>query len=290
MRQPRSTTPLKRFVDAMEIKPVDFIEEAERIARRLGVRRISRQHYGRLCAGRGGSATEKTMFLIVATLQSLTGLAVRAADVFAIEPALVPPGHRRLAPEGWLSVSSASRGAQPWVPAVNEPPDKPSPSETLEYLYREHAALLRTTAKLRYRIPDAEIESLVNDVFVSFLERQPRVDDVRAYLLVAIGNASKHYHRKRRREQPLLPEHEELSDDSTVRNIDRWALHLSVGATLAHLGERCRETLRRFYLDDEETSAIAERFSTSPGYIRQLLHECRKRAREIYRRLTDPRS
>ena len=46
------------------------------------------------------------------------------------------------------------------------------------------------------------------------------------------------------------------------------------------------ETLRRYYLDEENPRDIAEHLDTSAAYVMQLLSNCRKRAREIYCRLT----
>ncbi len=165
-----------------------------------------------------------------------------------------------------------------------------TPAERLESIYHAHAPLLRTTAKLRFRVPPGDVDALVHDVFASFLERQPLVRDVRAYLLVAINQACMHYWRKRRYESPLLPEHEQTTDDRAGSGVDRWTLHLSLGATLAQLGEKCRETLKRYYIHEETPDAIARSLETTPGYVFQLLHSCRKQARAIYRRLTEPAS
>ena len=156
----------------------------------------------------------------------------------------------------------------------------------LEVLYSEHAPLLCATARRRYRIPPEDVESLVHDIFASMLERSPQVDDMRAFLLGAMQNAARYYWRKRRHEAPLLDEHEDTEDDSTSARLEQWATHLSLGATLAQLGEKCRETLRRYYLDEETPHEIAEHLDTSTAYVMQLLSNCRKRAREIYCRLT----
>lgn len=166
--------------------------------------------------------------------------------------------------------------------------ERPSAAETLEALYREHAAILRANARRRFHIiAEDDIEGLLNDVFMSFLERQPRVDDVRAFLIGAMNNACKHYLRKRKNEAPLLPEHEDRPDSSTEEELERWTLFLSVGATLARLGPKCRETLRRYYLRDEKPESIATTLDTTTGYVFQLLSTCRKRAREVYRDLTE---
>ncbi len=161
-----------------------------------------------------------------------------------------------------------------------------SATQILEVLYSEHAPLLCATARHRYRIPPEDVESLVHDIFASMLERRPQVDDMRAFLLGAMQNAARYYWRKRRHEAPLLDEHEDTEDDRTTVRLEQWAMHLSLGATLAQLGTKCRETLRRYYLDEENPRDIAEHLDTSTAYVMQLLSNCRKRAREIYCRLT----
>jgi RNA polymerase sigma factor (sigma-70 family) len=161
-----------------------------------------------------------------------------------------------------------------------------SAAQMLEVMYREHAPLLCATARHRYRIPADDVEALVHDIFASMLERSPQVDDMRAFLLGAMQNASRHYWRKRRHEAPLLAEHEDTADERTADGLERWSTSLSLGAMLAQLAPKCRETLRRYYLNEEKPHDIAERLETSAAYVMQLLSSCRKRAREIYCRLT----
>jgi DNA-directed RNA polymerase specialized sigma24 family protein len=63
-----------------------------------------------------------------------------------------------------------------------------------------------------------------------------------------------------------------------------------MGATLARLGERCRDVLRRFYFDGESAGSIAETLETTAGNVHYILHVCRKKARFIYDELTRVRS
>jgi RNA polymerase sigma factor (sigma-70 family) len=161
-----------------------------------------------------------------------------------------------------------------------------STAHPLEVLYREHEGLLRSIAQYRYRIPQCDAEALVHDIFTSFLERQPEAYDMKAFLIGSINNACKHYWRKRQHEEPLLPQHELTPSDDEAAKLERWALRLSLGATLARLGGKCSETLRRYYLRDESAESIAQELDTSPAYIWQLLSSCRKRARQIYSAIT----
>lgn len=289
-------TPLEMFLKALGLQPLHVVAEAQRVARRLGLRvAISRQHFGRIRLGKS-RATEEKILLIVATLRSMTGLAVRATDVFALEPALAGIGMSTLMGHAdpfrggtrRVSIFSPPRRSGSWGLFVED--ERPSAAEILEVLYREHAAILRANARRRFNIiAEDDIEGLLNDVFMSFLERQPQVEDVRAFLIGAMNNACKHYLRKRKNEAPFLPEHEQTPDSSTEEELERWTLLLSLGATLARLGKKCRETLRRYYLHDEKPASIATKLDTTIAYIFQLLSTCRKRAREIFRDLTEPK-
>lgn len=161
-----------------------------------------------------------------------------------------------------------------------------SAAQMLDVLYREHAPLLCATARHRYGIPYDDVRALVHDIFASLLERRPQVEDMRAFLLGAMQNAARYYWRKRRHESPLLDEHEETADESTSAGLERWSTRISLAAALAQLGPKCRETLRRYYLDEEKPCDIAQRLDTSAAYVMQLLSSCRKRAREIYCKIT----
>jgi len=293
---PSRETPLEMFLKKLGLQPLHVVAEAERVARRLRLpEAISRQHFGRIRLGKS-RATEEKILLIVATLRSMTGLAVRATDLFVLEPAFAGlststlMGHADPFRSGTRRVSIFSRPRRSGSWGLFMENERPSAAETLEALYNEHAAILRANARRRFHIiaPD-DIEALLNDVFTSFLERQPQVADARAFLIGAMNNACKHYLRKRKHEAPLLPEHEDTPDSSTEEELERWTLHLSVGATLARLGTKCRETLRSYYLHDEKPETIATRLDTTKAYIFQLLSTCRKRAREIYRDLTEPK-
>jgi len=277
----------------MKLGPTRVEARARRLAPLLRVRPISRVHLHRLWYGKS-EATPSRMRLIVAAARSLTGLYITAADLFDLDPDLsilgpnVMLGHldpTRSATRR-LSLFSVPRPYRPWKLLVSTQDQEPSAAQMLEALYRAHAPLLCVTARHRYGIPPEDVESLVHDIFASLLERRPQVDDMRAFLLGAMQNAARHYWRKRRHESPLLAEHDGTADESTAADLERWSTNLSIGATLAQLGPKCRETLRRYYLNEEKPREIAEHLDTSPAYVMQLLSSCRKRAREIYCRIT----
>jgi len=109
------------------------------------------------------------------------------------------------------------------------------------------------------------------------------VRNVRGWLYGALRYRCVDYLRVRGREIPLEPEHDpaderpEMARDSMVRE-------LTFAAVLSHLGEKCRVTLRGYYLGDNQRD-LAEKLSTTPGYVDQLISTCRRRAAEVFRSL-----
>lgn len=260
-------TRLQQVIETLGLKPLQIVREAQRLAVALERPAISRQHFLRCRTGRA-AATEDKIYIIVAAMRSLTGLLFRPSDLFELEP---PVGGSDERTDGVRrSIVSQESGA----------------TDQFESLYSEYGLLLRTIAMRRYHVPPDDAEALVHDIFAAYLERSAYVHDAKGWLIGAIGNASSNYIRKRRPEAQLLPEHEEAIDGETEARIEGWMRHVTVTAMLSRLGDKCRETLRRYYLREESKEVIAEHLDTSPAYVLQLLVTCRKRAGEILRSLT----
>jgi DNA-directed RNA polymerase specialized sigma24 family protein len=280
-------TRLAQVLRALGLQPKHVVKESVSVARALGLGDgISRTHLTRLRTGQS-RATADMILLMVAIVRKMTGLEIRATDLFELEPAVAraqAPAFRDRGGDG--SVFSAFRGIASRSLVVDQ--DRPSAAQTLEVLYREHASLLRVNARRRFRIPENDIDALIHDVFASYLERQPRVRDLRAFLIGATNNACMHYWTNGRNGTPPLPLHE-MADHSTEEEAERWALHLAVAETLARLGRSCREALRRYYLSEERPQAIPESLGTKGGYVFPLLSFCRQRSRRIFHDLTEPK-
>lgn len=181
----------------------------------------------------------------------------------------------------------ALRLPEPRVPPVHplgtaEPP----PGKPADEVYLAHAPLLRRVAIRKFGIPPGEAQALVHDVFLTYLVNPRAVrGDLRAYLIGAICNASRNYWRSRRSEGRVFSDTD--AGNAIAGDVfDGLSLNLVVGATLAKLGQRCREVLRRYYLDGDETPLIAAAIHTSASNVNYLMHVCRKRARAIYQSIT----
>jgi len=261
-------SPLERIFAIFGLKPMQVASTAQEIARRLGLgESLSRQQLLRMRVGKA-RATERKIFLIVAAVRELTGYAVRASDLFPVEPALV---------EGMPYLNPVS---SPGLRGLTLPESNPPTGESeFEALYLEYGVLLRTIAMRRYHVPPDDAEALVHDTFIAYLERHTVIREVKPWLMGCVSNASKHYWRDRKREAPMPDAIEETPVEKD--DAEEWAWRISVGVVVARLGEKCRETLRGYYWREETKERIAENLATSPGYVRQLLVSCRRRVKEM---------
>lgn len=270
----------------MRIGPSRFYREICRVSPLLGVRAMSQRHFSRIYS-EGRAATTSRIFVIVAAARSLSRLPVRASDLFDLEPAsgaladelLVghpDPARGDTAP---LSVFWRPRHLRPGGPAiVSHDPTSFTAPELLETLYRAHGPLMMTVARVQWSLPPTEAEEIVHEIFLSFLERQPQVTNMRAFLLGATRNACKYYWRKQGRETELP---EDLADAGEDRRQARWPLLTTLVVALAQMGPRCRETLQSFYTGGETPEEIAKRLNVSPAYVYQILHGCREQLRDM---------
>lgn len=150
-------------------------------------------------------------------------------------------------------------------------------------LYLAQAPLLRYIALRKFHVPGEDADALVHDVFAAYLARSTTVRNPRAYLIGAICNSARHYWRERKNEEAALakcdlPSEQELALDTLGRK-------LLLATTLSRIGTKCRDILRRYYLEGESTAAIASSRETTSDYVLFLLHRCRKSARAIVRSL-----
>jgi DNA-directed RNA polymerase specialized sigma24 family protein len=160
--------------------------------------------------------------------------------------------------------------------------DMSSATAHFEAIYSTYGPLLRRIAVRKFNVPRGDAEALVHDVFTSYLANPTNVRDLHPYLIGAICNAARQYGRRDAVERSLFCGNaacDAMPSDDTIEVVHR---SIVVNATLARLGESCRDTLRRFYLLGESAPAIATSRHTSANYVLRLLHYCRARARAMY--------
>jgi RNA polymerase sigma factor (sigma-70 family) len=154
-------------------------------------------------------------------------------------------------------------------------------------LYETYVPLLRRIAVRKFQIPRGDVDELVQDVFATYLTHAARVREIRPYLIGGICNAARQYWREASAERQVFCDADVCSaqsDDAVLESLIRNTL---MSAALSRLGESCRETLRRFYLDGESAISIAASRATTQNSIHQLLNYCRGRARQAYRAMKE---
>jgi len=158
--------------------------------------------------------------------------------------------------------------------------------DPLDTVYLEHAPLLRRLAAQRFRVPPADVDALVHDVFATMFANTRPILDLRAYLVGGICNASRQYWRKRDRERQIFADADHDNELPGPGELNDLTRKLAVAATLARMGERCREILRRYYFEGEVPQMIALAVNTSARNVIYQLHACRKRAGKLYKAIT----
>ncbi len=148
-----------------------------------------------------------------------------------------------------------------------------------EETYLEHAPLLRKIAIRRFGIARGDAETLVHDVFATYLTHAASVRATTPYLVGAICTASRQYLRRAHIETTLFCGEEPCAatpGDALMEEVHR---KLILSRVLARIGSRCRDLFHRYYLQGETSLQIADAFDTTPGTILVFLHQCRSRAK-----------
>ena len=156
----------------------------------------------------------------------------------------------------------------------------------VEGLYVQYRTLLLSVACRKFRVPESDAEGLLQEVFLSFLQTGTRIENVRAWLVAAICNASRHYWRGQGKSESLPEDYLEHSDPGSHSLPEKRAMELTIQQALGYLQPRCRETLRLHYFEGQSASEVARELETTTRYAEKLIHNCLKRVREIYMNIT----
>lgn len=176
------------------------------------------------------------------------------------------------------------RASEAFTTAVPVPPS--NAADEVEALYVRHRTLLLFVACRKFRIPDSDAENLIQDVFLSYLQTGTKIDNVRAWLVAAMCNASRHYWRAQARTEALPEDFNEHCDPDSHGLADEFARKLTLRQALDYLQPRCRETLWLHYFEGRSAGDVARELETTNRYAEKLIHNCLKRVREIYMNIT----
>ncbi len=137
------------------------------------------------------------------------------------------------------------------------------------------------TAVSRYGIAEPDAETLVHDVFLSYILKSEEIRDVRAWLVGAICNASKYFLRREARAVGLPPDIMEEPDPQSL-NRDRLPDALAARQCFACLTPRCQLALRLRYIEGYSAPEIATELQTTAKYAQKLVARCLQQAYDRY--------
>lgn len=158
-----------------------------------------------------------------------------------------------------------------------------------EEAYLEYGPRLRKIAIHKFGVPAAEAETIVQDVFTTYLMQMASVRAVGPYLIGAICNASRYYWRRTDAAEALFCGEVPCAaspDEPLAETIER---KLVLSRILKRVDCRCRDMLRRYYLNGESIDTIAAALEVKAASVPVLMHQCRRRALAAYRSLTEGR-
>jgi len=158
----------------------------------------------------------------------------------------------------------------------------------VEAVYRDNYELLFVIATRRFGVPDDEAQTLVHDVMLSYIGSAHEVREPRRWLLSAICNASRYFHRVRRRveaRESSLTEEGGQNEPRSAGTGDMVVERLTASAILAELKEQYQDVLRLHYIEGLTAAEIAVRLETTLRYAERLIHRSRRAAYEAYCRL-----
>ncbi|MDP9360448.1 MAG: sigma-70 family RNA polymerase sigma factor [Acidobacteriota bacterium] len=153
-------------------------------------------------------------------------------------------------------------------------------------LYLRHRSLLLHVGCQKFHVPESEAEGLIQEVFLSFMTTTTRVENIRAWLVAAMCNASRHYWRVQGRTEGLPEDFDDHSDPSSNDIAETMAIVITMRQALEYLPPRCRETLHLHYYEGLSANEVAHSLDTTSRYAEKLIHNCLKRVREIYFSIT----
>jgi len=180
----------------------------------------------------------------------------------------------------------AEKKVRPRVITQTPPAPPASAADDVEAMYIEHRSLLLYVAARKFRIPECDSENLIHEVFISFLQTGTKINDVRAWLVAAMCNASRHYWRAQGRTESLPEDFGDQQDPGTQGLADKFATQMTVHQALQYLPQKCRETLWLHYFEGRSAGDVARELETTSRYAEKLIHNCLKRVREIYLNIT----
>lgn len=148
--------------------------------------------------------------------------------------------------------------------------------------YDRYLQLMMWIAVRRFRIPRAEAEPLVHEVFANFFSKASTIVDVRAWLVAGISNASRYYLRVRERTEALPADIDQRPDPTLEHVLDLWPDQITARDALAATTARCQLVLRLRYFEGYSVPEIAAELQITTTYATKLVAECIRQMQRRY--------
>jgi len=153
----------------------------------------------------------------------------------------------------------------------------------IEALYFEHRRILIYVAAVKFRVPGADAEALVHDAMVALLMTRDAIVNVRAWLVAAVCNGSRHYWRQQSQTEPLPRDLEDiLSARELVSAVERLDTELIAREALARLRPQERQILYLHYFEQLQVAELARLLGTTPAYAGKLVWKALRRMRRRF--------
>lgn len=151
-----------------------------------------------------------------------------------------------------------------------------------ESVYEQLLPVMVGVAVGRFGIAQTDAETLAHEVFVDFMQKHERVNDIRSWLVASIYRASLYYLRCRSRTEPLPPAFDESPDPRSLRTQEAWPDCLAARQAFECTTLRCQLALRLRYLEGYTIPEIATELKTTERYAAKLVGECLRQANRRY--------
>jgi RNA polymerase sigma factor (sigma-70 family) len=173
------------------------------------------------------------------------------------------------------------------MPEKESAPLVNTPENRADVAYRRNYRLLSYLARRRLYIPADEVEGVIHETFVVFLQNAAKVmqteADERSWLIGTIFNVARHYWRKHHPTEELPEDLAAYVDPCRVA--EEAETRLTLVGVFRDLPARCRELLRRRYAEGYTPAEIAASETLTHGSAKNLISKCLLAARAAFQRL-----
>lgn len=134
-----------------------------------------------------------------------------------------------------------------------------------------------------YRIPEHEIEDLLQTVWLVAWRKRERIENLGAWARETMRNRCLMYWRSKRIEQRMtdvVGEAQEVEEELTASSAQRWESRVDLGRVLLGLPREQRRAVMLYVAHGLSAREVAERTGHSEANVRQMWRRVRGRLRE----------